>query len=164
MTLPKLRHQPDPSNNIQICAKSMARMPNLWHGSHPNLWHGGQVCGMAAKSVAWWPNLWHGGQICSTATKSVVRQPNLWHCYQICGTGPNLWHGGQIWKQNRKFVYKRTKIRVYIAFLILKKQNKKLNLTTIKCALHQSFPVTYIYYFILELPLKRVNHNIFFYI
>ena len=96
VTLPNLKHQPDPLNNIQICAKSMVRMPNLWHGSQPNLWHGGRICGKAAKFVAWRPNLWHGGQICGMAAKSVARRPSLWYGNQICGTATKSVARGQI--------------------------------------------------------------------
>ena len=77
-TLPNLMHQQDPSPNIQICAKSMARRPNLWHSS--------QIFGMAAKSVALRPNLWHSRQICCTVPKSVAWRPNLYHRGQICVT------------------------------------------------------------------------------
>jgi len=77
----KSDHQPDPSPNNQICAKSMARWPNLMAKSVVrwlNLLQGGQICGMAAKSMTQRPSLWHGGEICGTAAKSKVLQPNLW--------------------------------------------------------------------------------------
>ena len=124
MTAKSVARQP----NLWHGGQNVIRQSNLWHSvqicgtaaksvaQQTNLWHGGHTCSMKLKPVAWRPNLWHGSQICGRVAKSVAWRPNLEHGCKICGRAaksaarlPNLWHSSLIRKQNRKFVYKRTK-------------------------------------------------------
>ena len=91
VTLPKLRRL---NQILRITFKSV---PNLWHECQICGTAAIQICGMAAKFVAWRPNLWHGGQICGMAAKSVARRPSLWYGNQICGTATKSVARGQIY-------------------------------------------------------------------